>query len=297
LREEIKEIWQIDRSELIEAVYQFVDGKLVRRSERHQARGWPPGMPERETPILEDCFDRGGWFRGAFDDGRLIGVAVLESRFIGTGSDRLQLRFLHVGNGYRDRGVGARLFEDAAAEAHRRGASRLYISATPSEHTIKFYLGLGCTLAAEPEPELFELEPEDIHLEYDLQTERLRGARVTPRFISATPVLASLDIGRSVRFFCEKLGFEEVYAAPGEYGIVRKGPVGIHFWACSDADIPKATSCRIQVLGIEELFRKCEALGIVHPNAALDTKPWGSKEFAILDVDGNLVTFHENQGV
>lgn len=116
---------------------------------------------------------------------------------------------------------------------------------------------------------------------------------MTLQFIAATPVLASLDIARSVRFFRENLEFEELHSVQGEYGIVRNGPIGIHFWACSDPAIPKVTSCRIEVRGIDGLFRKCEALGIVHPHAALEVKPWGSKEFAILDLDGNLVTFHE----
>jgi len=117
---------------------------------------------------------------------------------------------------------------------------------------------------------------------------------MTPQLIAATPVLASLDIERSVGFFVEKLDFETIHAIQGQYGIVRKGPVGIHFWACSDPAIPRATSCRIEVLGIDGLFRTCEALGIVHPHAALELKPWGNKEFAILDPDGNLVTFHES---
>ena len=94
---------------------------------------------------------------------------MLEARFIGQSQDQLQLKFLHVSNGYRDQGLGRRLFNLAAAEASRRGARRLYISATPSEHTIGFYLGLGCSVMAELDPELFALEPEDIHLEYDIE--------------------------------------------------------------------------------------------------------------------------------
>lgn len=167
-RDEIKDIWQIDRSERVEAVYHLVDGRLVLRPERHEASGWAPGKPERDTPILEACFDRGGWFYGFFEGQRPIGVVVLESRFIGNCEDTLQLSFLHVSNRYRDKGIGRQLFMAAAAEARRRGAKSLYVSATPSEHTINFYLGLGCRVAATPEPELFELEPEDIHLEYDL---------------------------------------------------------------------------------------------------------------------------------
>ncbi len=117
------------------------------------------------------------------------------------------------------------------------------------------------------------------------------------QFINATPVLASLDIRRSVGFFVSKLGFAEVYAVQGEYGIVSNGSVGIHFWACSDSSIPKATSCRIEVKAVGQLYQHCKLLGIVHPNAPLEAKPWGNNEFAILDPDGNLVTFYESSGV
>ncbi len=112
-------------------------------------------------------------------------------------------------------------------------------------------------------------------------------------FISATPVLASLDITRSVEFFVTKLGFRNVHAAQGEYGIVSSGPVEIHFWACTDRHIAEASGCRVQVQAIEGLHAQCVSHAIVHPNAPLKSKPWGTKEFAILDPDGNLVTFYE----
>jgi catechol 2,3-dioxygenase-like lactoylglutathione lyase family enzyme len=115
----------------------------------------------------------------------------------------------------------------------------------------------------------------------------------TASFVSATPVLASLDIKRSVDFFVSKLGFAAIYAEQGQYGIVSNGPISIHFWACTDPEIPKATGCRVQVRDIANLYTHCSALGIVHPNAPLGTKPWGSHEFAIVDPDGNLVTFYE----
>jgi predicted N-acetyltransferase YhbS len=168
LREEINAIWTIDRREVIEAVYTLQDGALALKPATYDMQGWPPGEAEASTCLLEDCYDHGGWFYGLFDDNRLVGVAVLESRLIGRPHDQLQLVFLHVSHGYRDQGLGKRLFELAAREARRRGARRLYISATPSEHTIGFYMSLGCTVTAEPDPKLFALEPEDIHLEYSL---------------------------------------------------------------------------------------------------------------------------------
>ena len=114
------------------------------------------------------------------------------------------------------------------------------------------------------------------------------------QFIAAIPVLASLDIERSVEFFSSKLGFTKIHVAQAEYGIVSNGRVRIHFWACNDRNIAEATGCRVQVQGIEALHAQCASHAIVHPNAPLAPKSWGTKEFAILDPDGNLVTFYEN---
>jgi predicted N-acetyltransferase YhbS/ketosteroid isomerase-like protein len=168
VREEIAQIWNIDRSEVIENLYHLRDGSLVLRLQHVEVSGWPTGEAEKYTPILRHCFDRGGWFYGAFDDERLIGTVVLESNFIGRDQNQLQLKFLHVSRSYRNRGLGAKLFELAKATARERGATRLYISATPSENTINFYRRLGCVVAKDPDPELFELEPEDIHLQCEI---------------------------------------------------------------------------------------------------------------------------------
>ena len=167
LREEIELVWNIDRSELVENIYRFQNGNLVLRPHHHDLPGWPPGEAEKSTPILRDCFDRGGWFYGAFEGGELVGVVVLDNKRIGKFKDQLQLKFLHVSRPYRQKGLGTRLFELAKASARSRGAKRLYISASPSENTVNFYLRLGCAVAAEPDRELFDLEPEDIHLECD----------------------------------------------------------------------------------------------------------------------------------
>jgi catechol 2,3-dioxygenase-like lactoylglutathione lyase family enzyme len=113
-------------------------------------------------------------------------------------------------------------------------------------------------------------------------------------FVAATPVLASLDIARSVAFFTTHLGFTRVHVEPGVYGIVARDAVRVHFWACEDRRIAEATACRIQVTGIRDLYERCKDRSVVHPDAPLAERPWGSHEFAILDPDGNLVTFHES---
>lgn len=167
-RAEIPLIWSIDRREVIDAIYYYENGKLVLKPEHYDMQGWPPGEAEKYTPLLETCYERGGWFYGLFDDNQLVGVAILENQWIGRNQDMLQLKFLHISSAYRHQGLGQRLFELAKVEAQRREARRLYISATPSQHTIDFYLRLGCLVTDEPDPDLFALEPEDIHFEHDL---------------------------------------------------------------------------------------------------------------------------------
>jgi predicted N-acetyltransferase YhbS len=165
-REEIPLIWQIDRREIVENIYYLSNGELVLKPDYFDIQGWPPGEAELYTPILLDCYERGGTFWGAFENDILVGTAILESKFIGARSDTLQLKFLHVSRDYRKHGLGSALFQMAVERARSLGAKKLYISATPSENTVNTYVRLGCVLAAETDPELFALEPEDIHLEY-----------------------------------------------------------------------------------------------------------------------------------
>jgi len=53
------------------------------------------------------------------------------------------------------------------------------------------------------------------------------------------------------------------------------------------------TMYRLEVRGIAALYGACCEAGIVHPNAPLDRKSWGTDEFALSDCDGNLVTFFQ----
>jgi len=167
-RHEIGDIWSIDRAEVVERVYYREGSGLALKPEHYDVQGWPSDEAERYGPILLDCFDRGGTFYGAFDGETLIGAAVLESAFIGREQDQLQLKFLHVSRRHRRAGLGRTLFEKAVARAKELGARRLYISSTPSENTVRFYLNRGCRVTDDVDSTLFELEPEDIHMEFDI---------------------------------------------------------------------------------------------------------------------------------
>lgn len=166
-RDELPSIWTIDRSERIERIYVMRDGELVLEDHHVDVPGWPPGQPERYAAEFEADFDAGSWFLGAWDRETLAGVAELDRQPLTTQGGALQLKFLHVSRPYRGKGVGVELFERARTEAARCGAPAMYISATESEHTVQFYFARGCRLNPAPDPDLFALEPKDIHLLVD----------------------------------------------------------------------------------------------------------------------------------
>lgn len=163
-REEIRSIWAIDRRERIESIFVAGPGGLELAADSFDVPGWSAGKAAEMTPVFEASFDAGSWFGGAFAGGRIVGIAVLEHGFFGADGGTLQLGFLHVSAETRGNGVGKQLFELARREASVRGARRMYVSATPTERTVRFYLARGCRVLAEPDARLFELEPEDIHL-------------------------------------------------------------------------------------------------------------------------------------
>ena len=166
IREEIELIWTIDRSEVHHHTYELRRGQFARVPHYFEIPGWRRDAAAKETPALFDCFDRGGTFVGVFDAQTLIGMSVLGSARLGRGRDHVQLAYLYVSRMYRGRGVGIQLFEAAVSSAREAGANALYVSATPTENTVDFYLNRGCALAPEPDPALLAAEPDDIHLVY-----------------------------------------------------------------------------------------------------------------------------------
>ena len=156
---------QIDRSERVEANYRLENGALILYPVHVDMRGWPEGEAEENAWVLERCLRRGGWLYGAFDGQALVAAVVVDNRVIhNQGLSMRQLTFLHISRDYRGQGLGAKLFALACEQGRRLGAEALYVSATESRNTVEFYQRQGCRLVDQPDPELFALEPRDIHL-------------------------------------------------------------------------------------------------------------------------------------
>ncbi len=171
-RPEISMFSQIDRTETIHQIYYYRNGNLVLEEEHYEMPDWSSQVKQNRIANLQELFDQGAPIFGAFDNDVLVGMSVLDIRPLDSGKDRLNLEGLWVSHNYRGKGIGKVLFRLAVQEAQRRDALSVYVSATPSESTVRFYTGLGCKPAQPVDPRLFEKEPEDIHLELILFEEK-----------------------------------------------------------------------------------------------------------------------------
>ena len=110
------------------------------------------------------------------------------------------------------------------------------------------------------------------------------------KLVSARPVLASLNILKTVEYYEQKLGFERRWCDE-DYGVVIRDQILIHFWRCSSKLFPENTSCYVEVENIEELYKEFQNQNVIHPRGKLKEQDWGMIEFSILDLDGNLIRF------
>jgi catechol 2,3-dioxygenase-like lactoylglutathione lyase family enzyme len=105
------------------------------------------------------------------------------------------------------------------------------------------------------------------------------------RLISNTPVLPARDVAQTVSFWREELGFAEVYSG-ADYGVVTRDGIQVHFWGPADVDpLENDAGCRLGVDDIDSFYDEYRE----HVFAELGPKPWGTREFAVLDPNRNLI--------
>ena len=167
---DLPRIRDIDRSEAIDVLYIQRGTQLEERHGDFDAPNWfTEGDGEHsyaeQQAYVEKLLASGAVALGAFDGERLAGIGVL---FPHLRRGIAQLAYLHVSNGYRAGGIGKRLSDDLDRIARGGGDTEIVVSATPSRNTVRFYMARGYQPMAEPLPELFALEPEDVHLHKQL---------------------------------------------------------------------------------------------------------------------------------
>lgn len=129
------------------------------------------------------------------------------------------------------------------------------------------------------------------------------------KLLHAIPALPASDMERSAAFYRDRLGFTVAYRGEGFTKLLRDA-VELHLWLANDEGwrsrdaarpvvsgaesfIAGTHSCRIAMEGVDEFYRAVQPFGIIHPNGHLEDMAWGTRDFGVLDPDGNLITFFE----
>jgi catechol 2,3-dioxygenase-like lactoylglutathione lyase family enzyme len=102
------------------------------------------------------------------------------------------------------------------------------------------------------------------------------------------PTLASLNIDDTLAFYTGQLGFRGERI--GDYAIVKRDQMEIHFWLANDRIYPESTSCYIRGGQVVALYDEFKARGVEKLSDFL-VRPWNMKEFYIHDPHGNLLRF------
>jgi hypothetical protein len=112
-------------------------------------------------------------------------------------------------------------------------------------------------------------------------------------------------------YYRDRFGFEVRHADEG-FAVLVRDDAALHLWGATDeawrerGDIAKqpicsgaesfiagTASCRIEATDVDGLFTELEAAGVLHPTTkgGVSATDFGTREFATVDQDGNLLTF------
>ena len=125
------------------------------------------------------------------------------------------------------------------------------------------------------------------------------------------PALPVRDVGAAAAFYRERFGFDSPHET-ADFAVMVRDEAVLHLWGatddgwrtrgdlaqrpvCSGAEsfIAGTASCRIEVGDVDALFAELQPAGVLHSvsRGGVSETDFGTREFATLDSDGNLLTF------
>lgn len=131
------------------------------------------------------------------------------------------------------------------------------------------------------------------------------------KFKSTIPALPVRNIESAVKFYDSSLGFSCRYKDEGFARVIRDH-AELHLWAACDKGwkfrsiflfikpiwsgaesfLAGTASCRIEVEEIDDLFKEYKESEVLYsPSTVVEETTWGTREFPVLDLHRNLLTF------
>jgi len=147
-----------DRYQKVTDVYRLIDGRLQLVRIPFE-ESW---SPERRLEKADEIRSGDYTVFCAYEDAHVVGEIMLVPTL---DNGRMIVDSFHVSRECRRHGIGRALFETAKAEAKKKCARALYISACSARETIDFYFAMGCFISPNPIPAYALDEPCDLQLE------------------------------------------------------------------------------------------------------------------------------------
>jgi catechol 2,3-dioxygenase-like lactoylglutathione lyase family enzyme len=110
------------------------------------------------------------------------------------------------------------------------------------------------------------------------------------------PILGTRDLERTLGFYIERLGFKLAFrdrSDPTNYAGVRRDRVELHFQWQDESEM-STTRLRFFVEDPDALFSEYQDKQVFGERTRLADTPWGTREFAFYDPDGNALTFYRD---
>jgi catechol 2,3-dioxygenase-like lactoylglutathione lyase family enzyme len=127
------------------------------------------------------------------------------------------------------------------------------------------------------------------------------------------PAMPVRDASAATEFYRDRLGFQVLHEDEG-FAVLGRDYAQVHLWQAGDEswrervalrETPISSgaesftagtaSCRILVEGVDDLYSELSAKEVLHPvsREGVSETEYGTREFATLDQDGNLISFFE----
>jgi catechol 2,3-dioxygenase-like lactoylglutathione lyase family enzyme len=137
------------------------------------------------------------------------------------------------------------------------------------------------------------------------------GGRAAAGLHKTIPALPVRDVPAAVVHYRERFGFEAIHET-ADFAVVGRDDAVLHLWGATDVEwlsrenlserpirsgaesfLAGTASCRIEVADVDGLFDELERERVLHEvsRGGVGDTDFGTREFATLDLDGNLLTF------
>lgn len=110
------------------------------------------------------------------------------------------------------------------------------------------------------------------------------------------PKLPMRNKQATLLYYTEQLGFTPFGSVNFDgYLMLEKDNIQIHFFEFKNLNpLENYGQVYFRTKNIEKVYQALIDKNVaIHPNGKLESKPWGVKEFSLLDPDNNLLTFGE----